>query len=115
MLPSDLQAEQFAGYPPEARRLAVANVRALQQLPISFLPSLLRELIDYDFKFPAERAAIDKELANLSSLSQAQIRQWFQAFSQLSLSSKLEHLDWINRACSVRRTGIGIPLDDAPT
>jgi hypothetical protein len=97
MLPSDLQAKQFAGYPPEARRLAVANLGALQQLPISFLPSLLREVIDYDFKFPAERAAIGKELANLSSLSQAQIGQWFQAFSQLSLPFKLEHLDWINQ------------------
>lgn len=97
MLPSDLQAKQFAGYPPEARRLVVANLGALQQLPLSFLPSLLREVIDYDFKFPAERTAIDKELANLSSLSQAQIRQWFQAFSELSLSSKLEHLDWINQ------------------
>jgi hypothetical protein len=96
MLPSNLQAEQFIGYPPEARRLAVANLRALQQLPLSFLPGLLRELIDYDFKFPVERIAIEKELANLSSLSQAQINQWFQAFSQLSLSSKLEHLDWVN-------------------
>jgi hypothetical protein len=97
MLPSNLQAEQFAGYPPEARTLAVANLRALQQLPLSFLPGLLRELIDYDFKFPAERAAIDKELGNLSSLSPTQISQWFQAFSQLSLSPKLEHLDWLNR------------------
>ena len=74
----------------------MANLGALQQLPLSFLPSLLRELIDYDFKFPAERTAIDKELANLSSLSQAQTREWFQAFSQLSLSSKLESLDWVN-------------------
>jgi hypothetical protein len=97
MLPSSLQAEQFAKYPAEARKLAVANLRALQQLPLSFLPGLLREVIDYDFKFPAERTAIEKELANLSSLSPAEINQWFQAFSQLSLASKLEHLDWINR------------------
>ena len=97
MLPINLQAEQFAGYPPEARKLVVANLRALQQLPLSFLPGLLREVIDYDFKFPAERVAIEKELANISSLSQAQINQWFVAFSQLSLSSKLEHLDWVNR------------------
>jgi hypothetical protein len=97
MLPRNLQLEQFAGYPPEARKLVVANLRALQQLPLSFLPGLLREVVDYDFKFPAERASIEKELANLSSLSPAQIDQWFQAFSQLSLSSKLEHLDWINR------------------
>jgi hypothetical protein len=96
MLPLDLHAEQFAGYPPEAKRLAVANLGALRQLPLSFLPGLLRELIEYDFKFPAERVAIEKELTNLSSLSGTQINQWFQAFSQVSLSSKLEHFDWIN-------------------
>jgi hypothetical protein len=97
MLPRDLHAELFAGYPPEARRLMVANLGALRQLPLSFLPVLLREVIEYDFKFPAERAAIDKELANISALSELQIKQWFQAFAKLSLSSNLEHLDWINR------------------
>jgi hypothetical protein len=97
MLPSDLKAEQFAAYPPAARSVAVAHLGALQQLPLSFLPSLLREVIDYDFKFPAERAAIDRELATLSSLSPAQVKDWFQAFAQLSLSPKLEHFDWINQ------------------
>ncbi len=97
MLPQNLQADQFAGYPPQARKLAVVNLVAFRQLPLSFLPGLLREVIEYDFKFPAERAAIDKELANLSSLSSAQIAEWFHAFSLLSLNSKLERLDWINR------------------
>jgi hypothetical protein len=54
-------------------------------------------VIEYDFKFPAERAAIDKELAKLGSLSSAQIIEWFHSFSLLSLSSNLERLDWINR------------------
>jgi hypothetical protein len=97
MLPRDLKAEQFAGYPPEARRLVVAHLDALRQLPLSIAPSLLREVIDYDFKFPAERAAIDRELANLSSLSPPQFKEWFQAFSQVSLSSRLENFDWINQ------------------
>ena len=97
MQPQDLQADQFAAYPPEARKLSVANVKAFQQLPLSFLPGLLREVIEYDFKFPAERTAIDKELANLSSLSVAQMTEWFLGFSKLALSSKLEQLDWINR------------------
>jgi hypothetical protein len=97
MLPTNLQVGQFAGYPLEARKLAVANLRALQQLPLSFLPGLLREVIDYDFKFPSERTAIEKELTKLSSLSPAQINEWFQAFFHLTLSSKLEHLDWVNR------------------
>jgi hypothetical protein len=97
MLPRELTAGQFAGYPPQARALAVAHLGALEQLPLSFVPSLLREVIDYDFKFPVERAAIDKELANLSSLSPAQLKEWFQAFSQFSLSPKLENFDWINQ------------------
>jgi hypothetical protein len=97
MLPRDLKAEQFAGYPPQARMLAVSHLAALKQLPLSFLPSLLREVIDYDYKFPAERVAIDRELANLSSLTPVQVNDWFQAFSQLSLSSKLEQFDWVDQ------------------
>ncbi len=96
MLPQDLKAEQFALYPPQARALAVAHLDALRQLPLTFLPSLLREVIDYDYKFPAERVAIDQELANLSSLSPAQVTDWFQAFAQLSLSPTLKNIDWIN-------------------
>jgi hypothetical protein len=96
-LPSDLKADQFIGYPPKARDLVVAHLRTLQQLPLSFLPSLLREVIDYDVKFPAERASIDQELVALSSLSPAQLQEWFHSFSQLSLSPKLEKLDWINQ------------------
>ena len=65
MLPGDLKPEQFNGYPPEARKLATQYLAALQRLPLSFLPSLLREVIEYDFKFPVERKAVDKELANL--------------------------------------------------
>jgi hypothetical protein len=96
MLPRDLQVEQFAGYPTEAKRVIVAHLAAVRELPLSFLPSLLREVIEYDFKFPAERAAIDKELANLSSLSHVQIKDWFESFTQISLSSALEQFDWIS-------------------
>jgi hypothetical protein len=97
MLPRDLKTEQFAGYPPQAREVVAAHLGALQQLPLSFLPSLLREVIDYDYKFPAERTAIDKELTNLSSFSPAQVNDWFQGFSRLSVSSQLEKFDWINQ------------------
>jgi hypothetical protein len=97
MLPGDLKPEQFTGYPPKARKLVLAHLGTLQQLPLSFIPSLLREVIDYDFKFPAERASIDHELATLTSLTPAQIKEWFHSFSQLSLSPKFEKLDWINQ------------------
>jgi hypothetical protein len=96
MLPTDLKAEQFNSYPPEARKMVTNDLAALQRLPLSFLPSLLREVIEYDFKFPAERKALDRELANLSSLSAEQTRDWFQAFAQIKISSQLEQFDWVN-------------------
>ena len=37
----------------EARRLAVKHVALLRRLPLGFVPLLLRELIVYDWKFPA--------------------------------------------------------------
>ncbi len=96
MLPGDLKAEQFKSYPPEARKLATEYLRELQQLPLSFLPSLLRELIDYDFRFPAERRAQEGELANLRSLSADQLKVWFEGFAGIRLSAKLEKQDWVN-------------------
>ncbi len=96
MLPRDLQPANFAGYPPEARKAIEVHLDVLRQLPLSFVPSLLREAIDYDYKFPAERSAIDKELAYLASLSPGQLRDRFQAFSRVSLSPALEEFDWIN-------------------
>ena len=96
MLPLDLKPEQFNGYPAEARKLVADNLAALQRLPLSFLPSLLREVIDYDFKFPAERRALENELANLRSLSAEQAKDWFQGFAQIRLSPQLEHFDWVN-------------------
>lgn len=95
MLPRDLKPEQFAGYPPEARKIVTNCLTTLQQLPLSFVPSLLRELIDYDFKFPAERTAREKELANLRSLSEEDLKAWFQAFVQIRLSPQLEEFDWV--------------------
>ncbi len=65
-------------------------------LPLSFVPSLLREVIDYDFRFPPERKAIEKELANLKSLSGEQQREWFQDLSRITISPKLESSDWVN-------------------
>jgi hypothetical protein len=96
MLPSDLKPELFAAYPPEARKLVSGYVSTLQRLPLAYVPSLLREVIEYDFKFPAERKALEKELANLSSLSLEQTKAWFQGFSQIQLSPELEKSDWVN-------------------
>jgi hypothetical protein len=95
MLPSDLKPERFASYPPEARKIITDYLSTLQRLPLSFVPGLFRELIDYDFKFPAERRAHQRELAYLSSLSTGQLQEWFQGFEQIRLSKQLEDFDWV--------------------
>ena len=96
MLPRDLKPENFTGYPPQAKKLVTQYIAALQRLPLSFLPSLLREAIEYDYKFPAERRALERELANLDSISDAQRKDWLGGFQGIQLSNALETLDWVN-------------------
>jgi hypothetical protein len=96
MLPADLKPEQFSGYAPEARKLALEYLGAFQRLPLSFLPNLLREVIDFDYRFPAERKTLEKELENLRSLSAPELKEWFQEFAAIQLSGQLEQFDWIN-------------------
>jgi hypothetical protein len=96
MLPANLKPEQFNSYPPEAKKLILNCVGAIKRLPLGFLPSLLREVIDYDFKFPAERKAVEKELSVLNSLSAEDAKEWFKGFAEIRISSQLENLDWVN-------------------
>jgi hypothetical protein len=96
MLPANLKPEQFDAYPAEARKLAVEYLGTFQRLPLSFLPNLLREAIEYDFKFPAERKTLEKELASLQSLSAEDTNVWFSSFAEIQVSSKLEQMDWVN-------------------
>lgn len=96
MLPAELTADDFDGYPPEARKLAVGSLTVFRRLPLTFLPNLLREVIEYDFKFPSERRTIEKELASLNSLSPQEISDWFSAFEEIRLSPSLESMDWVS-------------------
>src|SRR5579875_2431598 len=97
MLPRELRPDSFAAYPPQARRLVNEHLAVLQALPLSLLPALLREMIDYDFKFPAERTRIESELTVLGGLPPEQLTAWMEPFSTLSLSPQLEGIDWVNQ------------------
>jgi hypothetical protein len=96
MQPSDLKPEKFDGYPPDARKIVINYLPTLRQLPLSFVPGLLRELINFDYKFPAERKAHERELAYLSSLSASQLKEQFQGFAQIGMSRQLEEFDWVS-------------------
>lgn len=96
MLPRDLKPENFASYPPEARALIEKRLEGIRRLPITFVPSLLRELIEYDYRFPIERLVLERELSTISALSEPQVHEWFGSFATISLSSELENFNWVN-------------------
>ena len=74
-----------------------AHLALFQSLPLAFLPSLLQELIEYDYKFPVERVELEKELAQLSALSPTEFQNVLVGFSRLRLSSAQEKVDWVNQ------------------
>jgi hypothetical protein len=96
MLPQQLTSQSFAAYPEAARRIAETQTPLFRRLPIAFLPLILRELIVYDWKFPAERRELDGQFAYLKSLTPPQLEKAVAPFSQLRLAPALEKLDWVN-------------------
>lgn len=96
MLPNQLEPASFAAYPEQARRLATSRIALLKRLPLGFVPLLLRELIVYDWKFPAERREIDGQFSYLGSLTPAHLAKAMEPFSRLRLTPALERVDWVN-------------------
>src|SRR3954454_22830738 len=96
MVPKDLKSKDFERYPREARQLAASHLDLLQSLPLAFLPLLLREVIAYDWKFPAERKELDQQFEYLEAFSPRQLAQCMRSFAELKLSPKLENLDWVS-------------------
>jgi hypothetical protein len=96
MQPTELKPAQFSNYPPEARKLAEHYTGTLAQLPPSFVPSLLREILEYDYKFPVERKAVEKELETITALSPSDRAEWFDGFAKIKLSQQLIDYDWVN-------------------
>jgi hypothetical protein len=96
MLPSELTASHFSAYPPQAKRLVLANLDLLRRLPPILTPLLLREVKAYDWKFPAEQKEVDVQLTYLHSLSGDQLRQSMTGFARIELPPELTDTDWVN-------------------
>ena len=97
MLPRDLTAASFGSYPPQARRVAASQVALLRELPLSFVPLLLRELIAYDWKFPAERKELEQQFSYLEAQTVEARRLLMAGFAKLHISRELERSDWVDR------------------
>ena len=96
MLPSELKAADFNNYPPQARGFVSRFLPVFRVAPLSFLPNLLREVIEYDYKFPAERQSLEGELKCLSDLPDSTLQEWFRPLAAIQLSASLEKFDWVN-------------------
>ena len=72
-MPIWLTSDDFSGYPPEGREVAISRLAVLREMPLALLPVFLVELKEYDWKFPVEQREIVARFAfvaaNPSSLS----------------------------------------------
>jgi len=95
MHPRDLRAETFAKYPPQGRSLATANLRVLKRMPLILLSPMLRQIVRYDWSFPAEREQLLLQLKFLDRLDGASFDALMSPFSVIPLSSQLIEIDWV--------------------
>jgi hypothetical protein len=96
MTPAQLTASSFAAYRAKAQKIAVASLPLLQQLPLAFVPFLLKEIQDADVKFPVEVKELEDQLAYLKAMTAEQRTQQMQPFAGLLLNGALASSDWVN-------------------
>jgi hypothetical protein len=97
MIPSELKPDHFKEYPPQGRDLAIRNIALLRKLPLVFLPILLREVIDYDWRFPAERTDLNNQFAYLNSLNADELTAAMCFFAHFSPPAQFEKSDLVNQ------------------
>ncbi len=97
MEPASLTAAEFALYPPQARALAVQNLPLLQTLPLVLAAVLARDLAGYDWHFPAERMALERQLTFLRQTPPAARERLLKPLSDVTLSAQLRASDWIRQ------------------
>ena len=97
MQPRELTAASFVSYPTKGRAVAVEHLALLQNLPLSLLPLLLREVIAYDVRFPAEQRMLDDQFAYLASLPAEQRENLLHGFVAIEVTETLAAIDWVRQ------------------
>jgi hypothetical protein len=95
MTPDQLTAASFASYPPQARQFATAHLGLLQQLPIAVAPAFLREIIVFDWRFPAERRTFERQCTWLESLTSEHRGNLLAPFRTITVPANLAAKDWV--------------------
>lgn len=97
MEPKKLTLQDFRTYRPLAQKLACDHIDLLRSLPLVLTAVLLREVVDFDSRFPRERAAIERQFAFLEALSEAERNRLTKGFAELHLHSSLVDEDWVQQ------------------
>ena len=97
MQPNDLNHGSFAKYPPQAQTLAIAYVDVFRKTPLTLLPIILREVMDYDWSFPREKSRLTRQLMYLQSLPPASFAALVAPFAAIRLPTDISKIDWVNQ------------------
>lgn len=96
MQPHELRSESFSHYPPQGRAFAVKYLAVLRQVPLALLPILLREIMDYDWCFPAEQRSLARQFDYLQTLQPSSFTSLMAPFAAVRLPGEASRIDWVN-------------------
>jgi hypothetical protein len=96
MTPDKLQVGSFAAYPPQARALAIHHMKLMNRTPLILLAALLRQVIQYDWSFPAEREQLVRQLNLLDQLDVTSFDSLVSPFAAIPFSRELSKFDYLN-------------------
>jgi hypothetical protein len=96
VLASSLTVKDLSQYPPLARALATQYLETLRTLPLLLSAMLLRQLVSYDWQFPAERESLGQQLALLASPN-TKLRAAIDSFAAVALSPSLLSSSWASQ------------------
>lgn len=97
MQPRKLRAEDFSRYPPQAKALAIGHLEVLRRMPLALLAVILREMIDYDWRFPIEQRVLSRQLNYLDTLQPASFAALMAPFVAVQLPNQMNEIDWVNQ------------------
>ena len=89
-----IEAADLSLYPPLARALAMEHLPLLRKLPAVFGALLMSEMVGYDWRFPAERAEIERQIIFLGAKDDAELTSVMAGFAALPLSPSLRDRRW---------------------
>lgn len=96
MLPPALSSVSFTRYPPHGRDTATANLSLLRELPLPLCASILRQLSQFDWLFPAEQNVVTAQFTALAAMTQQQRSQTLVPFAAIQGLDSLAQMDWVN-------------------